>query len=430
MNDQQCGVLNLNESVADEWCQLESANAVFMASAYGKALQVKRGEEAKARVIDEKKEEQVRQLQNETRKTVLEEEDAARRESEEDERLRKQKEQDLARRKRKSHNDAIRLTTYNESISSQIDFQVQRRKNAMRQDSSLESVSAEDIVHEVKEKYAQQFVEGRVALAKKTWERKEKRIADKREKDRKERGFRIRQENQLVEEIATEKKRELAKLQAEHERIGKEQLKIPSFHLAIHGQYPCEHREVKNWGSKYDMGVKCKQCGKELSKSFDEPDHARGVDPDLDRDVATQRAHDAGGPALRVKTAKHLETVEHERLRLEKEARALQLSDAVLYDRMNPKVIDEFNFRHGFDRNVVLDDVAGSDPLYPRVVHEIHHASFQDNILFHGRLRNFHFRISQLNELHAHVNTLLAVQVRDKTLTVRYRWSGLRTLLA
>jgi hypothetical protein len=251
-----------------------------------------------------------------------------------------------------------------------------------------------------------------LALAKKTWERKEKRIADKREKDRKERDFRIQQENQLVEEIVAKNERELANLQADHGRAAKEQLKIPNFQLAIRGQYPCEHRDVKSWGSKYDMGVKCKQCGKEMSKSFDEPNHMRGVDPSLDRDVKMHRGHDAGGPALKFKTAKHLKSVEDERVRLEKEAGLIQLSDSVLYDRMNPEAIDKFNFRHGFDRGVLLANVSGSDPLYQRVTQEIHRASFQGNVLFHGRLRNFHFRINQLNELHAHFTTLLAVQVR------------------
>ncbi|KAF1320457.1 hypothetical protein FI667_g12371, partial [Globisporangium splendens] len=155
-----------------------------------------------------------------------------------------------------------------------------------------------------------------------------------------------------------------------------------------------------------------------MSKSFDEPDHMRGADPTLDHDVEIHRGHDAGGPALKFKSGKHLESVENERVRLEKEARLIQLSDSVLYDRMNPEAIDKFNFRHGFDRSVVLANVSGSDPLYPRITQEIHHASFQGNVLFHGRLKNFHFRINQLNELHVRFTTLLAVQ-RDFLETVQ-----------
>lgn len=385
-----------------------------MASAFAKALKIKRDEEAKARVLDEKKEEQLLQLQQETQKTILEEQEALQREVSEDKLLQKQKAQDLARRKMKLHSDAIRLTTYNEGISSQIDFQVQRRVNTLAQQeqssSSSSPIKTDEIVHEVKEIYAKQFIEGRLALANKTWERKEKRVADKRKKERREREFRIRQESKLAAEISAENERELAQLQAGHEQKAKQQLNILNFQLAVEGQFPCEHREVKNWGTKYDMGVKCKKCGKEMSKSFNEPNHTRGADPELDLDVEVQRGHDAGGPAQRFKSTKHLANVENERLRLEKEARSIQLSDAVLYDRMNPKVIDDFNFRHGFDRGVVMD-VAGSDPLYPRIVHEVHHASFQDNVLFHGRLRNFHFRIIQINDLYAHFNTLLAVQV-------------------
>lgn len=390
---------------------------MYVASAFAKALKIKREEEAKARVLDGKKEEQLLQLKQETQKTVLEEQEALQREVNEDKLLQKQKVQDLARRKMKLHSDAIRLTTYNESVSSQIDFQVQRRVNTLAQEeeqgiittTSMSPIKIDAIVHEVKESYAKQFVEGRLALANKTWERKETRVADKREKERREREFRIRQESKLAAEITSENERELAQLQAEHELKAKQQLNISNFQLAVQGQYPCEHREVKNWGTKYDMGVKCKKCGKEMSKSFDEPNHTRGVDPELDLDLEVQRGHDAGGPVLRFKSTKHLAKVENERLRLEKEARAIQLCDAVLYDRMNPKVIDEFNFRHGFDRGVAMD-VPGSDSLYPRIVHEVHHASFQNNVLFHGRLRNFHFRINQINDLYAHFSTLLAVQ--------------------
>lgn len=410
----------------DEWCLLDSANAVFLASALPKAIKAKREEELKARALEHKKDEQIRVLQCETQQTVLEEQDALQRELLEDKALLKQKAEDLARRKIKLHWDAIRLTTYNESVAAQLDFQVQRRVNALTQEAGGDAgrnVSADAVANQVKETFAAQFVEGRLALASKTWERKEKRIADKREKERREREFRVRQESRIVAEIAAENERERAELVAARERNAQLQMQIPSFQSAVQGQFPCEHRDVKSWGSKYDTGIRCKQCGKEMSKSFDDPNHARGVDPALDFDIEAQRGHEAGGPALWFTSAAHLRSVENERLRLEKEARAIQLTDAVLYDRMNPKAIDAFNFRHGLDRGVALATVAGSDPLYPRLVHEAHRALFQDTVLFHGRLRNFHVRIQQLNDLHVHTTTMLAVQVRDILISRRMLWS-------
>lgn len=399
---------------------------MFLASAFPKAIKQRREEAAKTRALSLQTSERIQQLATATLQTVLEEQDALERERSEDRALAKQRAEDLARRKTKLHWDAIRLTTYSESVSAQIDFQVQRRLNARAQevaeDGSESSPSARAGVEaDVKAEYAVQFVQGRLALANKTWERKERRMADKREAERRERAFRIRQEGQLAQSIKAESSQELAALQAEREHKATTQLRIPNFQLAVHGAFACEHRDVKSWGSKYDTGLRCKQCGKEMATSFDEPNHTRGADPALDADVQAQREYEAGtGPALQFATSAHLAAVESERVRLEKEARALQLTDAVLYDRNAPKAIDARNFRHGFDRGVALA-VAGSDPLYARAVHDAHHAAFQDHVLFHGRLRNFSFRIRQLSELHAHVTTLLAVQVRTAVVAAPHK---------
>ncbi|TYZ65226.1 hypothetical protein PybrP1_012322 [[Pythium] brassicae (nom. inval.)] len=398
-----------------QWCSLGSANVVFLASAFPTAIKRKREAEATARALSLQQHERIQELETETLKTELEEQDALQRERSENRALAKQKAEDLARRQTKLYWDAIRLTTYSESVSAQIDFQVQRRLNALAQeadssDDTLPPLAARAAVErDVKAAYAAQFVEGRLALASKTWERKERRTADKREAARRERAFRIRQDGQRAEEIAAESTQALAALDAERERQAATQLQIPNFQLAVNGAFACEHRDVKSWGSKYDTGMRCKQCGKEMAKSFDEPHHSRGADPALDADVQAQRGHEAGGPALRFTSSAHFAAVESERVRLEKEARAIQLTDAVLYDRRAPKAIDAFNFRHGFDRGVALT-VAGADPLYARAVHDAHHAAFQDVVLYHGRLRNFHVRIQQLSALHAHVTTLLAAQ--------------------
>ena len=60
---------------------------------------------------------------------------------------------------------------------------------------------------------------------------------------------------------------------------------------------------MKYWGSKYDKGIKCKTCGKEISKISDEQDHMRGADPELDNDVELHRENEA---SFRFKDSLHL----------------------------------------------------------------------------------------------------------------------------
>jgi hypothetical protein len=388
---------------------VEHANAVFLASTCAKALKVSRDEEAKARELMKKKDEQVQQLQEETKLTLQEEQDAQHRETIEDELLRKQKENELRRRSKLFYADAVRNTTYNERVSSQIDFLAHRKQNGLLQGDEDVQANWKDVLREVKEEYARKFVDGRLALVRKTWERREKRIQDQRDKDRRERAFRIHQEQHLVGAIHSSQAEELGVLQRDRAQRVKDQLIIPHFERAVLGAFPCEHRQLKAWGSKYDSGVRCKCCGKEMSKSFDDPDHQRGADPQLDRDVEQHRSQVTGGKAMRLRDASHFERVEQERLRVEKEAREIELSDALLYDRMDPTPIEEFNYRHNMNRHP--DAIEGSDPLYQRSVQESHHAAFQDEVLYHGRLKNYHFRIHQLTEMHTHTTTMIAVQV-------------------
>ncbi|KAF1784398.1 hypothetical protein GQ600_27028 [Phytophthora cactorum] len=328
---------------------------------------------------------------------------------ERDEILVQQMQSELARREKLFYADAIRLTTYNETISSQIDFQVQRKLNVLTQISDI--VELEPVVQEVKENFAKQFVQGKLALVKKTWERKTKRVTNKRIKARKEREFRIRHEQELMKEINESNELELAALKHDQEKRAREELlRIPNFQVAVEQKFQCEHLELKAWGTKYDFGLKCKICGKEMSKSCDDPAHARGGDRELDEDVLKHRAQTTSGMAFRFKDANHLRKVENERLRLEKEARSMEEVESILYDRLDPKSIDDFNYRHGINRGTLLDNVDSSDPLYPRLIQDIHRASHQDEILFHGRLRNFNFRIQQIFRQHAECTERLAMQ--------------------
>ncbi|KUF87526.1 hypothetical protein AM588_10001514 [Phytophthora nicotianae] len=361
-----------------------------------------------------KRAEYVNMLRNEikkeeTQKNIEEENEAVVREAKEDELLAQQLQNELARREKLFYADAIRLTTYNETVSSQIDFQVQRKLNVLTQES--DTVEIQPIVQEVKENFAKQFVQGKLALVKKTWERKTKRVTNKRIKARKEREFRIRHEEELMKEINESNELELTALKNDQEKRAREELlRIPNFQAAVEQSFQCEHLGLKAWGTKYDFGLKCKNCGKEMSNSCDDPDHVRGGDPVLDEDVLKHRAQTTSGVSFRFKDTSHLRKVENERLRLEKEARAMEKLESVLYDRVDPKSIDDFNYRHGINRGALLDNVDSSDPLYPRLIQDIHRASHQDEILFHGRLRNFNFRIQQIFRQHAECTSRLAMQ--------------------
>ncbi|KAE9047459.1 hypothetical protein PR002_g1026 [Phytophthora rubi] len=408
-----CGPSSTDESnlqVRTEWFQLDNANAVFLASSCARTLRRRRREEAEARVLLVAKDAKIDQLQQETQKNIQDENEAAIREAKEDEALSQQMQQELDRREKLFYADAIRLTTYNEAVSSQIDFQVQRKLNVLQQTADS-PVNVEPIVHEVKESFARQFVQGKLALVRKTWERKTKRVTTKRTKARKEREFRIRQEQELVKEVNESNERELAALKSTQEQRAREELlRIPNFQAAIEQAFDCEHLELKAWGTKYDFGMKCKKCGKEMSKSCDDPNHARGGDLVLDEDVRIHRAQVTSGVAFRFTSAEHLHKVEKERLRREKEARSIEEVEAMLYVRLDPKSIDEFNYRHGINRGTLLENADSSDQLYPRLIQDIHRASHQDEILFHGRLRNFNFRIQQIFLQHAECTRRLEIQ--------------------
>ena len=109
---------------------------------------------------------------------------------------------------------------------------------------------------------------------------------------------------------------------------------IPGFELALPAPMKCNHQRTKAWGSKYATGVKCFDCGKELSRSFMDPDHARGSDSELDKLIEQHRDNEG---AFRFKDSEELARVEQERLRLEKEAREIELGEQFFYDRDNIK---------------------------------------------------------------------------------------------
>lgn len=396
------------------WRSLDDENAVYLGSAFAKALRGRRHQERQALKILSKGEERITQIKEETVKRRLEDAQIRAQERLEDERQMKEQNQELAHRKLMFYADGMREATYNENISAQIDFQVKRNLDgaASRRSQGESTTSApETNDKDMKEHYARSFMMGRLQLLQNTWRRKDHRIQEKRRREQVERMFQIRKEEQMIAEISETKDQELGALLAQQQETAKNQILIPNFNLAVVGAFNCEHRELKAWGTKYTFGQKCKACGKEMSNSYDDPLHGKGANPELDDDVLRHRAQITSGISVRFRDSKHLEMIENERIRVEKEARLIEESEVMLYDRAAPKDIDQLNYRHGFDRTAVLENSSSDDPLYQRLVHNIHHAAFQEEVLHHGRLRNFRFRIQQINEQHVKLTAVLALEV-------------------
>jgi hypothetical protein len=107
-------------------------------------------------------------------------------------------------------------------------------------------------------------------------------------------------------------------------------LAIPNFHLAHAPVSRCEHNQVKFWGTKYARGLKCKDCGSELTRSHEKIEQIATLSVDVENQVQFHRHHEHG--RYRSKNREEMELVLGERLRLEKERREIYLTERSFYD--------------------------------------------------------------------------------------------------
>jgi len=142
-------------------------------------------------------------------------------------------------------------------------------------------------------------------------------------------------------------------------------IKIKNFDRAVHKAPMCEHLRVQNWGDCYGKGLRCLDCGKELTKTDEEVGQQKGIgsgeDPSMVADVVLHRANES---SFKFKDGKHLRRVENERARLEKERREMSLTRNVFYDYEDVKAIYEFDRRHKIyfkDQGVVRQGVQWTD---------------------------------------------------------------------
>lgn len=119
------------------------------------------------------------------------------------------------------------------------------------------------------------------------------------------------------------------------------------FRLAAPQSVNCEHLKTKAWGNNYGKGVKCLQCGKELSELFKEESqllgYGSGTDPAMHEALVRHRQNEQ---SFRFKSSQELHAVEVERRRLEKERREMDESECYFYDLQDLRAIYDFDHRH------------------------------------------------------------------------------------
>lgn len=163
---------------------------------------------------------------------------------------------------------------------------------------------------------------------------------------------------QRFEARAREKKEEKAKALLRSQRRAHMREKIgviPNFEKAIRCfEGPpssfCQHVRAKAWGGKYGKGVRCLDCGKEMTATHLEEAQQHGIgggdDPDLCRRVARHRLNRAAYRAETLDMATEVQAIEKERARLEKEEWHVRNADVHFYDFDDMKAVYQLDRRH------------------------------------------------------------------------------------
>ena len=305
--------------------------------------------------------------------------------------------------------------------------------HAFKSKKTLENRAAKE---EAERRWVADYVDKMVAAETHKWkeagELRKTEIARRKEETTKEAQAKAKLEERRQREL----KLEMGKQRAEKRLELQKSLAIPHFDKAKPIAAFCEHLRSKAWGSAYGKGLRCLDCGKELTQTHDELSQQRGIgagdDPYLVANVERHRRNEA---AYRFSAPGEVAQVEAERVRLEKEGRLLANADMHFYDFEDMKRVYEFDRRHKIffkEQNLVrqgiqwteveLDErkaslLADSEELSPRSrklakgrvdshfnnalptarkVELVHRAHFRDVILTFGRINNFRTRLREL----------------------------------
>ena len=117
--------------------------------------------------------------------------------------------------------------------------------------------------------------------------------------------------------------------------------------LALPKSQSCTHQRTKCWGDKYGKGIRCKDCGKELSNIDEEANQTLGYGTGTPEELwEAIKRHRYDEAAFKFKNSTELALVEEERLRMEKERRVMEEQEAFFYDFNDLRAVYDFDRRH------------------------------------------------------------------------------------
>ena len=200
---------------------------------------------------------------------------------------------------------------------------------------------------EAERRWKEEFVKKAIVECDEIW----KAASEQRTKEAHEEEIRVAGERAQKEEadkkLVEEKNKHILAAVSERTRNLKATIKIKNFEKAVHKAPMCEHMRTRNWGDCYGKGLRCLDCGKELTRTDEEENQQKGIgsgeDPALVADIVLHRVNES---SFRFRDGDHLRSIERERARLEKERREMDLARNVFYDYEDVKAIYEFDRRH------------------------------------------------------------------------------------
>lgn len=150
-----------------------------------------------------------------------------------------------------------------------------------------------------------------------------------------------------IERAAVEKK--MKKYLEERKERQKKLLKFPTkqWNKVIPRARMCEHMRAKAWGDSYGKGVRCLDCGRELTELHKDESQIMGYGSGTDQWMYEAiKRHRENEQSFRFKDASELQLVEAERVRIEKERRVMNENECYFYDYQDLKAIYDFDRRH------------------------------------------------------------------------------------
>lgn len=253
-------------------------------------------------------------------------------------------------------------------------------------------VSMSQARREAERRWKNEYIEDRVKETEAIWESAaNQRAAESKNKEIKEAEERAGKEEEERKVLELEREKARAAVRERTNNL-KNSLSIKNFEKAVPKAPMCEHMRVRNWGDCYGKGLRCLDCGKEMTETDELQGKGigsgevrggasfhvsplslpkltivllllrlpRAQDPSLVADVALHRQNESG---FRFKDGQHLKRVEHERARLEKERREMAATNDIFYDFEDRHAIYEFDRRHQIyfkDKRVVRQGVQWS----------------------------------------------------------------------